>query len=281
MKTEILAGTAKPENNCALECRDISFSYRKKEILRGVDLQAQSGKITVLLGRNGSGKTTLMRCIAGVRKPARGEIFLNGENIGTLSPRERAKRVAMMPQTLPPLHRTVEELIRMGRYPYLGMGGRLSEKDRAIVARAARDAGAENHLHDSVRTLSGGERQLAYFAMALAQDTKLILLDEPVSNLDAEYRRKVFGLMKKLSEEGYTFLVTLHDLEDAAELADRIAVLDGGNMIFSGTVAEFAASGVPEKVFSVTAVSAVTECGEKITVFRPTNPVGEGMVEGK
>ncbi len=257
------------EDPVAAECRGVVFSYRKKEVLRGADLSVQRGKITALLGRNGSGKTTLMRCMAGVRKPASGGIWLEGERLDGLSPRERAKRVAMMPQLLPPLHRTVAELVAMGRYPYLGMGGRLSGEDRKIVLRAVRDAEMEGHLEDAVCALSGGERQMAYFAMALAQDTKLVLLDEPTSNLDPEYRRRVFALMKRLCGEGYTFLVTLHDLEEAAEFADRIAVLDGGKTVFFGTAEEFARSGVAEKVFGVVPVCALTQGGETITVFRP------------
>ena len=165
--------------------------------------------------------------------------------------------------------RAVAELVAMGRYPYLGMGGRLNGEDRKIVLRAVRDAEMEGHLEDAVCALSGGERQMAYFAMALAQDTKLVLLDEPTSNLDPEYRRRVFALMKRLCGEGYTFLVTLHDLEEAAEFADRIAVLDGGKTVFFGTAEEFARSGVAEKVFGTVPVRAVTLRGETITVFRP------------
>ena len=253
----------------AVACRGVCLSYKKKQVLCGAALSVPRGTVTVLLGKNGSGKTTLLRCIAGLRKASAGEIFLFGTPVSALSPRERAKRVAVMPQTLPLLHRTVAELIAMGRSPYLGVLGGAGERDRQIAARAAAQTDMTAHLQDAVCTLSGGERQLAYFAMALAQDTKLLLLDEPTASLDAEYSRRVYDAIRTLSGEGYTFLLTLHDLDDAVAIADRIAVLDGGRTVFEGDPAAFTASGVPERVFSLAPVRAVSDEGERFTLFRP------------
>ena len=251
-----------------IECKGVCLSYRKREILRGADLRVPAGKITVLLGKNGSGKTTLLRCICGIRRITAGEIYLSRDPLIHLSPRERARRVALMPQNLPSLHRSVAELVEMGRSPYLSFGGRLGDGDRAAIERAVEKTDTRSHLKDAVCTLSGGERQLAFFAMALAQNTRAVMLDEPTANLDTEYRRKVFQTLRTLRQEGCGLLVTLHNMEEAVSVADRIAVLDSGKMIFEGETEEFLYSGISERAFGLRPIFAQTETGERFTVFR-------------
>ena len=253
----------------SIECRQVRYSHRKKEILKGIDFRVRSGEITVLLGKNGSGKTTLFRCIAGIRRLTGGEVRLEGRSLQEMKAAERSRRIAMMPQSLPLLHIRVGELVEMGRSPYLGFGGKLSERDRAIVQRALRLTDMERLASEAVKTLSGGERQLAYLAMVLAQDAKLLLFDEPTASLDTEYRSRVYTILRQLREEGYALAVTMHDLNDALAIADRIVVLENGDKVFDATAAEFAQSDLPERIFGQETVTATSKRGERVTMFRP------------
>lgn len=189
---------------------------------------AEAGKITVLLGKNGSGKTTLLKCIGGIRKINGGEIKLFGVPISEIKGSDRAKIVSFMPQYLPQLHISAAELVALGRSPYHGFINKLTENVKKIIDYAVTVTDTSKHLDDAVCTLSGGERQLAFLAMALSQDSDIIMLDEPTASLDAEYRHKVYRLIGQLKQKGKTVVVTMHDLEEAVGIADRIVVIDGG-----------------------------------------------------
>ena len=250
-----------------IECENVCLTYRKKDILCGAELKALPGEITVILGRNGSGKTSLFRCIAGNRHHCRGDIRLQGSDMRSMRPAQRARVLSVMPQTLPLPPVTAEELVSFGRQPYLGYGGRLSESEKKGIADVMRRTGVYPHRHEVVSRLSGGERQLAFFTMLLAQDTPIVLLDEPTANLDAEYRHRVYDMMRELRDQGRTVAATLHSLEDAVALADRIYVMEYGRTVFSGTPEEFVSGCVPESVFGVRAVKAMSPEGEEFTVF--------------
>lgn len=230
---------------------------------------AEAGKITVLLGKNGSGKTTLLKCIGGIRKINGGEIKLFGVPISEIKGSDRAKIVSFMPQYLPQLHISAAELVALGRSPYHGFINKLAENVKKIIDYAVTVTDTSKHLDDAVCTLSGGERQLAFLAMALSQDSDIIMLDEPTASLDAEYRHKVYRLIGRLKQKGKTVVVTMHDLEEAVGIADRIVVIDGGNTVFSGNVEEFVSDDIAEKVFSVTPKRFIDEKGkEEVIVFR-------------
>ncbi len=249
-------------------CTNIRLTYRKKEILQGVDFTALPGQITVLLGRNGSGKSSLLRCIAGNRHHHTGEILLDGHSAAAMLPVRRARLLAVMPQTLtqPPIR--VEEMLALGRVPHLGYGGRLSAADQERIQTAMERTGILTHRSDRVSSLSGGERQLAFFTLLLVQDAPNLLLDEPTANLDAEYRQTVYTVLRQMREQGRTIALVMHDLTDAMELADKIYVLDHGQVRFCGTPGEFAESGVPEKVFGLTPIKITDEKHNDFTVFR-------------
>lgn len=169
-----------------------------------------------------------------------------------MTPRERAQRMAILPQTLPAPAVSVAELAAFGRNPYLDFGRRMTPTDRRLVEEALERVGIAA-LRDKLLTeLSGGERQKAYLAMILAQDTDVLLLDEPTTYMDIEYEAAFFRLLKALqAEKGVTLLVILHDLSQAMRYADRIVVLDGGRVRFAGDTRACAASGVLEAVFRV------------------------------
>ena len=248
-------------------CKDVRLTYRKKNILNGADFEAEAGKITVLLGRNGCGKTSLLRCIAGARHHSKGEILLNGKDNKKLSPAERGKILSVMVQNLPSPPVSVRELASFGRQPYLAYGGRPGENDRIKIQKAMELTGILSHERDMVNKLSGGERQLAFFTMLLVQDTPIVLLDEPTSNLDAEYRRRVYDTMKKMRDGGKTVVATLHCLEDAVMLADKIYVMDKGKTVFKGSAKEFSESEIPESIFGLKPLKVKSEDNRELTVF--------------
>lgn len=260
--------TSPMQHHPSIECRHLSLSYQQKIILQDISFRAESGKITVLLGKNGSGKTSLLRCLSGIQKISGGEIFFSGVSTQTMSQMQKARQIAIMPQTLPQIPITVAELIAMGRTPHLNFGGRLSARDRQIANHAVQRSGIQEHVHDLVSTLSGGERQLAFFAMTLAREANRILLDEPTASLDAEYRWKVYEIMRKLRDGGYTVLATLHHLEEAVAIADHILVLDRGKLVFDGSATEFIDSSIPETIFKLIPIPAKLPDGTKITTFR-------------
>lgn len=232
---------------------NLSVTKSKKPILHDLSFSVKQGEITALLGKNGSGKSTLLSCVNGLC-PYGGNIFLNGTDLASLSARERATRVAIFPQLLPNTPLTVKELTALGRTPYTGFTGRLSDADEEAIAKALATAGAEALSHRPCNTLSGGERQRAFLAMLLAQDTPLLLLDEPATFLDADAARSLCELLRTLTRDhGKTVLAVIHDLSAAVRLADRIVILENGTPAFVGTTEECLAARAIENAFSVTA----------------------------
>jgi iron complex transport system ATP-binding protein len=179
--------------------------------------------------------------------PYRGTVMLGGEDLRTVPPRRRARMAAILHQDMPAPRLTVRELAAFGREPYLDFTGRLREQDREAVDRALRDARVSGLAERRVDTLSGGERQRAYLAMVLAQETELLLLDEPGAHLDRTWEASFLELLTRL--EGRTVLLALHDLDAAVRYARDILVLEEGKLIFSGTVEECLQKEILEKTF--------------------------------
>lgn len=251
-----------------IECTDVCLTYRKKKILQGACFAAYPGQITALLGKNGSGKSSLARCIAGARHHCTGTILLNGKPAKSFTPAARARVLAVMPQVLPRPPITVEELVAMGRQPYLGYGGRLTDAEQAAVRLALQSAGMDAMRASRVNSLSGGERQMAFFALVLAQNTPVVLLDEPTANLDAEYRHTVYARLRTMRAEGRTVVIVMHDLADAIELADRVCVMDKGRAVFTGTPDAFVHSALPQQLFGLRPVCVTNGGNTPFTVFR-------------
>ena len=195
-----------------LEFDRVSVDHRGKTILHEVSFSLRPHRITVLLGRNGSGKSTLIRCVNGLQRHT-GEIRLDGVSLALTPPRERARKIGILPQILPETALTVRALAALGRNPYVDAAGRLSPEDRRMVAEALRASGMEDFADRSLRELSGGERQRAFLAMLLAQNTRILLMDEPTTYLDVDARRELRDLIRTLArKQKKTLLVVLHDL---------------------------------------------------------------------
>ena len=219
-----------------LEFDRMSVDHRGKTILKEVSFSLRPHRITVLLGRNGSGKSTLIRCVNGLQRHT-GEIRLDGVSLALTPPRERARKIGILPQILPETALTVRALAALGRNPYVDAAGRLSPEDRRMVAEALRAAGMEDFADRSLRELSGGERQRAFLAMLLAQNTRILLMDEPTTYLDVDARRELRDLIRTLArKQKKTLLVVLHDLNEAMELADDVVILENGETRFCGDV---------------------------------------------
>lgn len=240
-----------------IEIKKLSIKLGKKDIVDNLNLTVKDGETLALVGRNGSGKTTLLRAVMRNRQVLRytaGEIFLDGTSAASLSSADLAKKIAVMPQILPAPSMSVFELVMCSRAPYIkGILSRPSDTDKRIVGEAISDVGL-SHLSDAdLSTLSGGERQSAYFAMLLAQRTSTVLLDEPTSNLDYNNKEIVYSAIDLLKKRGISVIAVLHNLEDAVRIADRILLLDGGRGYLFDTPADFINSDMIEKVFSVKA----------------------------
>lgn len=228
-----------------LEFKDVSLRLGGAQILDGISFRLRPGGLTALVGRNGSGKSSLLSCLDGL--PYRGTVLLGGEDLRALPPRRRARMAAILHQDMPAPSLTVRELAAFGRQPYLDFTGRLREEDREAVDRALRAAQVYDLADRRVDTLSGGERQRAYLAMVLAQETELLLLDEPGAHLDKTWEASFLELLTGL--EGRTVLLALHDLDAAVRYARDILVLEEGKLIFSGSVEECLEKEVLEKTF--------------------------------
>lgn len=233
-----------------LEIKRLSARVDGREFLKEIDLHLPPATLTALVGRNGSGKSTLLSCVGGTRK-YQGNILLNGADLRRLSLRERARRIALLPQTLAAPHITVEELVGLGRSPYADFGHRFSSADRDAVHCAMKKAAVADFAERFVDELSGGERQRAYLAMILAQETELLLLDEPTTHMDAACGATFLRSLVDLRQQGRTLLVVMHDLAEAVYYADRIAVMDEGCLAFCGSVADCVESGVLEQILCV------------------------------
>ena len=221
----------------AIEASGLSFSYRRAPVFLGFDLRVETGTMTALLGPNGSGKTTFVRLAAGSLRPAAGRVSVFGDDVAKLHPRERARRLAVVPQeSHPAFEATVLEMVLLGRFAHLGFLGLESDEDLAI-ARAALARTDASHLADrSFDALSGGERQRVLLARALAQQSRLLLLDEPTAFLDLQHRLEVHALLVDLvRRDGLTVLVVSHDLNLAARYADRLVLLRCGTIAADGS----------------------------------------------
>ncbi len=243
-----------------LTVNNLSVSYNKKSILKGVSFAAEKGSITALIGRNGAGKSTIINCIIGEKRNFSGNILLNGKNISEFSISDLSGTVSCLPQDIPAPHVRVKELVAFGRTPYLPLNGRLSDTDKRAVEKAISSVKMEAFADSFVDTLSGGERKKAFFAMTLAQDTPLVILDEPTAHLDAAARFEFMGLIEKLRDEtGKTFLIVMHELSEVLSLADKIVALKDGGVFFEGTSEEALNEKIPENCFGVKIIGSKEE----------------------
>lgn len=222
-------------------------------ILHNIDLEFDEGQVTALLGHNGSGKSTLLKVLARQTSPTDGDIQLQGRKLTETGARAFARVVGYLPQHPPATDGlTVRELIALGRYPWRGPLGRYTDEDRRIVDQAIADTDLHPFRHRAVDTLSGGERQRAWIAMLLAQQTRCLLLDEPISALDVKHQVETLRLVNQLAREReLTVIVVLHDVDLAARFCDRLVALKAGQVVADGAPDRIMDAGVLESIYGV------------------------------
>ncbi|ERL51929.1 ABC transporter ATP-binding protein [Halomonas huangheensis] len=256
--------------------------YESRHVLDNVDLSIAEGKVTVLLGPNGSGKSTLLKTLARTLKPSSGRVVLDGEDIHRSSSREVACRLGILPQgPTAPEGLTVRQLVTMGRFPHQRLWRRDSVEDERAIADAMAYTDVTDFAERGVDALSGGQRQRCWIAMVLAQNTDLILLDEPTTFLDLKVQVDLLELLTRLAHEhGRTLLVVLHDLNLAAAYADQLVMMREGRIVESGTPDEVFTAANLKRVFDLNAeVIRDPHSGSLICVpqrFRPSTAPAAG-----
>lgn len=234
-----------------LELHHVTAGYGRETVVRDVDCTVARGEIVTLAGPNGCGKTTLLRTIARQLPLLGGGITLLGRPLSGYGRTELARLVSFMPQVREIPSITVESLVSHGRFPHLGLSRQLRAKDKEAVERAMEETGVAQWAGRDLRSLSGGERQRVYLAMALAQDTELLLLDEPTTYLDMGCQFALLELVRAVNRRGKTVVMVLHDLSHALRYSDRIALLEGGRLVCCVPPAELLEQGDIDRVFGV------------------------------
>ncbi len=239
-----------------LRAEGLSLGYDDRAVITDLDLSVLDGKITAIVGANACGKSTLLRGLARLVRPRRGAVYLDDRTLGDLSTLEVAKVLGLLPQTpVAPDGITVADLVSRGRYPHQGWFRRWTGRDHEAVTRALAATDTADLIDRPLRALSGGQRQRVWVAMALAQDTDLLLLDEPTTFLDINHQVELLRLLRRLNaESGKTIVAVLHDLNLACRFCDHIIAMAGGAVVAEGPPAEVITAELVEKVFGLACV---------------------------
>ncbi|MFP7492702.1 ABC transporter ATP-binding protein [Terribacillus saccharophilus] len=238
-----------------LQTELLEVAYGDKSIVKDLTIEIPKGKITALVGANGSGKSTILKTMARVMKPKNGMVLLDGKSIHKQSTKAVAKQLAILPQNpVAPEGLTVSELVAYGRYPHQKGFGSLTSYDKEVIAWAIEVTGMQDFAQRAVDQLSGGQRQRAWIAMALAQETETLFLDEPTTFLDMAHQLEVLMLLHKLNrEENRTIVMVVHDLNHATRYADHMIAIKKGQVICEGSPAETVTSDNLREVFNIEA----------------------------
>lgn len=216
-----------------IECKNICAGYRNVTILHDLTFTIPTGGLVSIIGPNGCGKTTLLRTMAKQIPPQSGTVLYDGVDIATISRKDLARTAAFLPQVRPIPSISVQALVSHGRFPHLGFSRTLRPEDRIAVQRAMEQTGITPWANRSLDSLSGGERQRVYLAMALAQETDIIFLDEPTTYLDLHYQFDLLELLQQLQRSGKTIVMVLHDLSLALRYSTQVVLMDQGQLLFS------------------------------------------------
>lgn len=237
-----------------LEVKNLKFGYSEKKglVLKDISFLLEEGQVLSLLGPNGTGKTTLLRCILGFLRPSAGTLFLDGNNLIRLSPAQRAKLVAYVPQssrlTFP---YTVLEVVLMGRIGHLGFGASPRQRDVDAALKALSEMNALPFADKLFQELSGGEKQLVLIARAIAQEAKLLILDEPTANLDFANENRTLLLVRSLAEKGHTVLMTTHSPDHAFITSEKAVLMKDGAVFAKGDVEEVLSSEILSSLYGL------------------------------
>lgn len=267
-----------------LQAESLTLGYGGDVVVDGLTLTVPRGRVTALIGPNGCGKSTLLRGLTRLLKPREGAVLLDGQDIHSLGAKELARRLGLLPQTpLAPGGITVAELVGLGRAPHQGWLTRNSEADRAAVARALELTHTTELADRVVDELSGGQRQRVWIAMVLAQDTGVLLLDEPTTFLDMAHAVDVLDTIAELNaRQETTVVMVLHDLNLAARYCDHLVVMSGGRVVGDGAPADLLTPALLDEAFGLAAqVIADPVSGTPMVVpIGRTRVVPEGGVDG-
>jgi iron complex transport system ATP-binding protein len=273
-----------------IHIENLSLAYDSDTtIVHQLNLQIQTGTITSLVGANGCGKSTLLRGLSRLLKPKHGAVYLNGQDIHAMKARELAKQLGVLPQSpTAPDGLTVHELVAQGRYPHQNWFQQWSQDDERIVQDALATTNLTMFADRPVDMLSGGQRQRAWIAMALAQQTDVLLLDEPTTYLDLAYQMDVLDLLTELNSRGHTIIMVLHDLNQAARYSDMMVALRGGQIVAQGSPDEVMTAETILQIFGlksqviadpVTGTPMCVPIGRHRTKSQPSSAQSEAILE--
>ena len=273
------ASTAQQLDSTALHVKDVSVGYGERTVLDTLNVDIKRGAVTSIVGPNGCGKSTLLRTMSRLLNPAKGEIVLDGKSIHDIPTRKLATQLGLLPQTpIAPDGIVVADLVGRGRTPHQGILGRWSQQDYDIVAEALETTGISDLAERPIDELSGGQRQRVWIAMALAQRTETLLLDEPTTYLDVKHQLDVLDLLTELNRDrGTTIVMVLHDLNLAARYSDELVAVSGGKVFAHGHPREVITKENVKSVFGIDSVIITDPVSDQPAVM----PIGRHHLRNK
>lgn len=242
-----------------IELHHVTAGYGDKPVLHDITAAFKSGELTVIIGPNGSGKSTLAALCMGLVRPMEGKVRWNGRDLQSIPVKERAVTAGLLSQEHPVPSLSVRRLVMHGRFSQVPWPRTYADDDKVLADRALERAGIMDLADCSVAELSGGQRQKAYLAMLLNQDPEMMFFDEPATFLDLPSQKQLERTMRSLAREGHGVIAVVHDLNTALKLADRILVMEKGQIRFDGTPEQLLASAIPQEVFGARIVPVIVE----------------------
>lgn len=273
------ASTAQQLDSTALHVKDVSVGYGERTVLDTLNVDIKRGAVTSIVGPNGCGKSTLLRTMSRLLNPTKGEIVLDGKSIHDIPTRKLATQLGLLPQTpIAPDGIVVADLVGRGRTPHQGILGRWSQQDYDIVAEALETTGISDLAERSIDELSGGQRQRVWIAMALAQRTDTLLLDEPTTYLDVKHQLDVLDLLTELNRDrGTTIVMVLHDLNLAARYSNELVAVSGGKVFAHGHPRDVITKENVKSVFGIDSVIITDPVSDQPAVM----PIGRHHLRNK